>query len=155
MWTITSLFPEHRSSRILLRASCPIPTPQMREEGLQPPKGHLQPSRQLPRPLAQPQPCGSGEASTTRGVPCKIGTSSLGQGIYCAVPPEPSSHIWVQTLHHCPMQISGADLPGLLEADQLRVRGISKAVSAPGTVEFSPLGKRNKQKRMSSKEISA
>lgn len=78
-------------------------------------------------------------------VPCKIGTSSLGQGIYCAVPPEPSSHIWVQTLHHCPMQISGADLPGLLEADQLRVRGISKAVSAPGTVEFSPLGKRNKK----------
>ena len=75
VWTITSLFPERHSSPILLHASRPVPTPHKRE-GLLPPKCHLHPSRQLPRPSAQPQPRGSGEASTTRGVPCKIGTAA-------------------------------------------------------------------------------
>lgn len=37
--------------------------------------------------------------------------SSLGQGTHCAAPPQPSSHVWVQTLQRCPTHISGADLP--------------------------------------------
>lgn len=37
--------------------------------------------------------------------------SSLGQGTHCAAPPQPSSHVWVQTLQQCPTHISGADLP--------------------------------------------